>query len=381
MSEHGNYLADLEASRKREAYLERVRATTTSFYNQYLQLLQALVQEGLKEFLPVEWLAIKTQLSHIERNLSEDPEQARDISMVVGSTLSRLQELTRRARRQVEQREQERRAEQEKLRLRANSDLQKWILAKIMTYTDPVVLDFAYEEIRSVQQAYQESTIDPERLQGVKKVIERQFSEIIERAKIQANDWKQEQTKQTSVQANKTLVSMYTTQIQQEVAKSSQARDISLANNQDLEQLLSNTDEQETITTRLQEMTSKIDRSLSDESNRRIIVQSIVGALKSVGFVVSAPQLETQSDEVLIQARKPAGAEASFRVALEGAMLYQFEKYEGMKCKDDIDSFFPLLTEIYGVTLSDKRVLWQNPERISKSAKPLDTRMKERTHG
>ena len=53
-------------------------------------------------------------------------------------------------------------------------------------------------------------------------------------------------------------------------------------------------------------------------------------------------------------------------------MIYKFDHYEGMQCKDDIDKVLPLLRDIYGVDLSEERVLWQNPERISKSAKPLE---------
>ena len=105
-------------------------------------------------------------------------------------------------------------------------------------------------------------------------------------------------------------------------------------------------------------------------------------SLEKSGFVVGKPQRQIgEKDEVVILARKPAGAEAAFRVTADGTMVYKFDHYEGMRCKADIDQVLPMLQEIYGVELSDARVLWQNPDRISKSAKPIDAGSKEQRHG
>jgi hypothetical protein len=40
-----------------------------------------------------------------------------------------------------------------------------------------------------------------------------------------------------------------------------------------------------------------------------------------------------------------------------------------------------MLQEVYGIELSEKRVNWQNPDRLDASARPLDHGGKEGSHG
>jgi len=54
-------------------------------------------------------------------------------------------------------------------------------------------------------------------------------------------------------------------------------------------------------------------------------------------------------------------------------MEYSFEKYEGATCKKDIDSFLPKLEQVYGIKLSNERVIWENPDKISKDARQSPT--------
>jgi hypothetical protein len=48
-------------------------------------------------------------------------------------------------------------------------------------------------------------------------------------------------------------------------------------------------------------------------------------------------------------------------------------KYEGATCKKDIDSFLPKLEQVYGIKLSNERVIWENPDKISKDARQSPT--------
>lgn len=108
-----------------------------------------------------------------------------------------------------------------------------------------------------------------------------------------------------------------------------------------------------------------------DEACRRKTVGAVLAALQGAGFVTAVPEL--QANEVVIAARKPAGAEAEFRVTADGGMQFRFEGYAGMRCKEDIDQVLPLLQQAYGIELSNARVLWENPIRISGDERPLPT--------
>ena len=111
----------------------------------------------------------------------------------------------------------------------------------------------------------------------------------------------------------------------------------------------------------------KVDGAIADETVRREVIKAIYLSLKKSGFIVNAPQLA--DDVVLLRAKKPAGQQAEFKVELDGTLAFKFDNYEGQKCKKDIDEVTALLDECYGVKLSNRRVLWSNPDRIQKGSK------------
>lgn len=111
----------------------------------------------------------------------------------------------------------------------------------------------------------------------------------------------------------------------------------------------------------------KVDGAIADETVRREVIKAIYLTLKRTGFIVNDPQLT--GDVVLLRARKPAGQQAEFKVELDGALAFKFDNYEGKKCKTDIDEVTTLLEDCYGVKLSNRRVLWTNPDRIQKGSK------------
>ncbi|MDR2117554.1 MAG: hypothetical protein LBP87_14350 [Planctomycetaceae bacterium] len=121
----------------------------------------------------------------------------------------------------------------------------------------------------------------------------------------------------------------------------------------------------------------RVDGEIADETVRRAVVKSIYKTLKQVGFVVSTPIVT--DEDVLIKAQKPAGQQAEFAIKHDGQFKFKFDNYEGQRCKKDIDEVTKQLEEIYGVTLSDKKVLWKNPERIKKGSKELPQGREERT--
>ena len=69
---------------------------------------------------------------------------------------------------------------------------------------------------------------------------------------------------------------------------------------------------------------------------------------------------------VRIVAKKPSGKRVQCRLDLHGKLIYRFDEYEGMTCLKDIEQFNVELEQVYSVKLSDERVLWENPDRLSK---------------
>lgn len=373
MSESVSYRWSLEAQRRRQAYLDRIQENAANFSNRYRAKFDDLVNQGLEDYMPNEFAQLRDQLSRLDRLVSADPERARELSFQVGQQLSQLPSLARTARNEFEARERQRRKELSEMRRQATTALSKFIHELISEIKDPVELDFAYDEIRTIQSEYQGRTVDASELDALKSSIGSRFSAIKGSAKIKAETWRNEQIKSNAKESSEELLSLYADQARLDAAKNPKALDAMLTSLDAVKQLINKTADHDQIKKKIEEAATQADSAIADENCRRMVVRSIMDSLEKSGFVVSKPKRSSgEVDEVVILARKPAGAEAAFRVTADGSMIYKFDHYEGMQCKDDIDKVLPLLRDIYGVDLSDERVLWQNPERISKSAKPIE---------
>lgn len=109
------------------------------------------------------------------------------------------------------------------------------------------------------------------------------------------------------------------------------------------------------------------------EEDRRKIVRAVAKSLEDAGFAVSNPVLieEDGKEVVLIQGARPAGNRAAFSISLDGTIKYKFDHYEGQGCRADIDKVIPTLQDIYGINLSNRRVLWSNPDDVFATSRPV----------
>lgn len=122
------------------------------------------------------------------------------------------------------------------------------------------------------------------------------------------------------------------------------------------------------------------DEAAVDESQRREVVRAIYQTLQKAGFAVDAPErfASGERDEVLIRARRPAGAQADFRVNLSGHLNYKFHQYKGKTCEKDVAPVMATLQQAYGISLSDKRVIWVNPDDKDQDQRPYPDAVQER---
>lgn len=131
----------------------------------------------------------------------------------------------------------------------------------------------------------------------------------------------------------------------------------------------------DTVEKQVVSLESEVDELLISEETRRETVMAIIKQLKKQEFTVEKPQL-VQTDGknfVKIVAKQPSGKRAVCNVDLHGKIAYKFDNYAGMTCLKDIEKFNVDLEKVYSVKLSDERVLWQNPDRLSMDANRLPT--------
>ena len=133
----------------------------------------------------------------------------------------------------------------------------------------------------------------------------------------------------------------------------------------------------------VEEIESGVDEEKITEEVRRQTVIAIIKQLRSQEFIVSKPQIVDNEGEsyVKITAQQPSGRRAACKIDLKGKIQYRFDHYEGMTCLKDIQKFNVDLERIYSVKLSDERVLWENPDRLTREQNSAPTGNGERRHG
>ncbi len=113
-----------------------------------------------------------------------------------------------------------------------------------------------------------------------------------------------------------------------------------------------------------------MDRSFQnavDESLRKSAVKAIVASIRGKGFIVEKKNIRRKGDIVTIVALKPGNQRAEFSIDLNGKFTYRFDGYEGKACEKDISAMEDDLEKVYGIKVTDKKVIWSNPDKLTKT--------------
>ena len=209
MSEEADYSWRLEAQRRREVYLDRIRGNVERFCDRYARKLEEFAAEGLEQYAVEEFANIRRDIDAIDALLDSDPEEARELSFEVGSALSELLGLARSARREFHSREQKRRAELAEQRRQAASELEVFLNNLLSQISDPILLDFAYDDLRTIQAEYAGHVLVAEQLRDTIAKLEKRVAGILERAQARAQQWKAEKRAETDHEAAEAMVRLY----------------------------------------------------------------------------------------------------------------------------------------------------------------------------
>jgi hypothetical protein len=370
MSRSVNYSWQIERSARHQAYLARIQRNASRFHQRYQSLLNELVSEGLEQFLPKEFSNVRDNLVRLASLIETNPEAAKTLSFAIGSEISALPANARSVRKEFFSKQKIQEKEKVTLQQQSNNVLSQHFNSLLSQINDPVEQDFALEEINQLRRQSETDRVAPDHLKSYIEQINSKFASIRSSAKQAAEIWKQKKAKENSKESTNTLIEIHRKQAKSDDSCNPQM----LASFLDqLEKLKTSSYSPESVEKNIAEATNSTDEKITDENCRKMVVRAILESLQKASFIVNSPKrVVSDKDEVVIYAKKPAGAQAMFKVAIDGSMIYKFDHYEGVQCKEDIKKVLPLLQEIYGVNLTDERVLWENPERISKSAKPTD---------
>lgn len=385
----------IEAQRRREMYLDRIRDVTEGYALRNRERLESLIAQGLDTYIAEDYRACRASLERVERLLSRDPEQARDenirLSALMRSLGGRAREnrrasmaadreaalaavdAERDAARERVAAERDARADMASREQAARYDLLDMIRKARQSLPGAVERDLCQADLMELSREIELRRFDLDELEQVRLDLKGRIASVTANAQSKAEALKlaeqrdEERSEMSSVLEDAlTVYTRLSDDLAQSMIRSLQS---SLA------------DERVTIQS-LDDSLATIRQDADDralrEAARRHVVGGLLRELRNAGFIVSEPKLEGgEASAVVIKAQRPSGAQAAFRVNLDG-MTYKFDHYQGQACLDDADKVMPRLQDIYGIELEAERISWRNPDMIGKSEKRLPDSSGER---
>lgn len=368
MSSSYEYSYALEAARRRQIYLNRIAATTEQFYYRYSQQYIEMKNRGLATYIPSEMSRLESDLSRVRSLLSSDPEEARDLSYEIGSYIRSMSSLASGAREQFERAERMRVEALREKREQQQSALMNEYFEILQTITNPIVANYSISEMLQIR-----SDIESGRMTSVIE-LRKKSSDIISSAEGRAAEWKKDAFKKNRQKDAAQAISEAEERLRSERIENQEKTQEFLDRISKLKAgIETGAIDAENAEKQVIELENEVDETLISEETRRETVTAIVKQLQKQEFTVEKPQLIKTDGKnyVKIVAKQPSGKRAVCNVDLRGKIAYKFDNYEGMTCLKDIEKFNVDLEQIYSVKLSDERVLWQNPDRLSMDATSL----------
>jgi hypothetical protein len=353
---------------RRRQHLNRIRTVTTEFAMRYESVLDDVRRQGLDTAVPGEFASLSRQVAELRHLLSSDPERARALSLALGNEVHALPRLAREARQHAE-------AQAAQRRRQLSSDLASVLEQTFRSIADPVVRDFAYSAAAGIEAEIKRHVAQDAQLEVFHAQLQSRMAQIVAKAETDAQEWKQAQRREQGEAVRREVLADAKTVVMVGSAALQAGSRTRLDAAMDQ---VSSTDEAG-FDAALETALACADQVAVDEESRRSAVRAVYESLMQAGFAVDQPWLEEgNGGSVVVSARKPSGGQAQFRIGAEGALVYKFDHYEGAACKQDLQEVMPMLQQIYGITLSNERVLWDNPDRLSRDARPLDDREAQR---
>jgi hypothetical protein len=380
MSRADEYRYQIQRQRKQELDRQRVRETTRPFLERYRSVLNDVASQGLDNVIPAEFHELSAELRRMDALLESDPFAARDMSRSLGARIHGLPRFAReqhRFRQEAELATAEafRKAQQAEVerQLQLRAELEATWREGLSGWSTPVALNAAFTELQQLR----------ERLLGnaannmTSAQISTTLREVRQRYEADAEHQLQELKNRVQREAVADVLTLQREQLEQEANKDGGERAAKLREALAHAIGLAPAQQAEALNQLVQEQ----DEAAVDESQRREVVRAVYYSLQQAGFVVDRPEhlVSEKGDQVLIRARRPAGAQADFRVNLSGHLSYEFHQYKGKTCEKDVVPVMATLQDAYGISLSDKRVIWVNPDDQDQDARPYPDATQERS--
>ena len=363
MSHERNARYELEQKRREELRRQRASEYSERAYQEIRARYEQMKKEEYDSYIPNEMKTLIFNINSISSLLLTDVFEAQNLCRQVQYSLSNMDYLVRSAKEEFARQERLRFEEIQRQKAEAKSKLEQAFYNILGEIQNPEVANFGLEELEVIKTKIQNEEISSE------KELEEQIQVVCEHAEKKAAEWKQQKLEKAKLEIMSSQIDDAIKSVEVETFENEENQQTLINKMKELKNHLTVENNTKEVLEQLNTIRSEVDNSLIDEEVRREAVKAIRKELKSQGFIVEPTKIfgEGKDSYVLVKAKKPSGKQASCKINLQGKLNYRFDHYEGMACIKDIEQFSVDLEKIYSVKLSDDRVIWENPDRLSRT--------------
>lgn len=366
MSRSSEFSYELARAQRQEIYNARVSARVEEFYQRYQSQYEEMERKHYSAYIPDEMRQLESDLRHIRELLVSDPTEAREISFQVGTYIRGMHALGRAAISQFERAERMRQeAERERQQTQQKTMMKQYYDS--VGAISPAAVHFAQAELEGIRSAIQSGTMAAGELQ-------QRLSSVISSAEDKAVQWKRERLAAGKREAAISRLEEMESSIDQSSMEDRKHADELIQQVRRMkEEVRAGKMDAGAVEQEIKSVETNVDDVLVTEETRRQTVRAFIKLLRQQDFTVGKPVLVKEGSEsyVKFMAQRPSGNRAVCRFDSHGKVRYKFDQYEGMGCLKDIRTVQADLERIYSVKLSDERILWENPDRLTQDADQL----------
>ncbi len=380
----------IQKIQRQEENLNKLKKTIQEFIVKYENILNNIKFQKLDQYITTEYNQALTELDKVKQQLTTNPEYAKELSMSLGEWINTLPKQAQANKTQDIKLQKEKEEAQKKRQLfleeqrkkeeqRIQQEFNHMIDKIMMNLHDPVLRDYALDELTSLVELYKELKVNSSNINEIKNKFQDQSTKIIQKAQQQANEFNEKYFKKIDIQINKDNL------LEKILEEKENIKKIKTDDSSKLEEIMNKlTSKEKDIQNGL--IDENTDKFLDDISNeilyeevneeyRRHTVKSIFEILNKLGFKPANPK--KVGDEVKLYAKRINGNEFEASIKANGTMMSHFNGYNYMACKNDINSLEQELQSCYGIVLNKTKTIWENPDRIQKNAKPISELQKK----
>lgn len=367
MSHEAYYDYRLEAERRRQINEARVAATTSQYLNTYHDMLAEFQNQGFDNYIPAEMDRLRRDLQVADMQLMVDSFQARETSMEIQAYIYNMRAMARTARIQQEQAEREqRRLEEEALKAQKTETMNAYYSA-IKQVKDAAVQNAARMDFAALREKIIAGSVTS------REQVESAMVTILAQAEAQATAFKQKAIEEAQREGIEAQIAEAKKRVEESDMDVTESKKIIKS----LDEVLgrSKTVSVQEIQKDLDNIDNQVLQQKVSEDELREAAKSVCNLLRSKGFTIPAGGVkrgDTENEKrILVCGLQSNGHKAMCILSDKGTLQRSFNGYEGSSCLNDMQSFDDDLQKAYSFNLSNKRTIWENPDKIRKGEKPM----------